>query len=377
MLVISVSGRILAQAARREGTPARVIDRYGDLDTRAAAETLQVEPALGDRNAGPRLMAAIERFAPRAWGEPVVWGGGLEGQPALLEQLAEDRELLGNGADQVRQLTDPVAWSALLDRLGLPYPAIRLDPPPAGEDWLSKQTGASGGWHVRPADPGDDPQGRYFQRRAPGTPYSVLFAADGREAAILGFTEQWTGRAQTGDDRDFRYGGGLAHAPLPAMLRRRVTEAVETLTAAVGLRGLNGLDFVADGDRFQILEVNPRPVASLDLYREGLAPSPYGLHLAGSRGPLPQVAAEPPRCYRGHAVVYADRPLRLPPGLLANDWCGDQAPQGTEFPEGAPVCTVHARHADRERARRMLWMRHQRIREQLGPSPLTEPLYST
>ncbi|MFA9461191.1 ATP-grasp domain-containing protein [Thiohalorhabdus methylotrophus] len=376
MLVIAASGRILAQAAHRAGKPVRVMDRYGDLDTRAAAGEVKVEPLVGDRTAGPALMEAIDRFSPISRGESVVWGGGLEGQAELLEQLAERREVLGNSGEQVRLVKDPGSWTALLSRLDLPYPETRREPPADGAGWLSKMRGASGGWHIRPADAEDAGANRYFQRQAAGAPHSVLFVADGERARILGITEQWTGREQSGSAGDFRYGGALSHAPLAADVARGLTEAVSAITAAVGLRGLNGLDFVTDGRELQLLEVNPRPVATLDLYREGLNPSPFLLHLSGSRGSLPHFQAQPPGVYRGHAVVYAEESVRIPQGLLEHPWCGDRAPGGTFFPEGAPVCTVHARHADREQTRRQLWRRHRWIREQLRQAPVSEPAFS-
>jgi len=376
MLVIAVSGRILAQAARREGKVARVIDRFGDLDTRAAARDLRVAPGSGARVDGEALPGVLDRFSPVSRGESVVWGGGLEGYPELLDGLAEHRELLGNSAEQVRMVKDPAAWSSLLARLGLPHPPIRQVPPDSEAGWLSKADGASGGWHIVPADHNRGQSGRYFQRRAPGTPYSALFVADGRRARILGISEQWTASAQSGDPDDFRYGGVLGHASLGPGLTRELRQAVEALTEATGLRGLNGLDFLSDGRGLQLLEVNPRPVASLDLYREGLRPGPFHLHLSGSRGSLPRMEAEPAGAYRGHAVVYAEGPLRVPQGLLDHPWCADRPRAGTFCPSGAPVCTVEARHGDREETRRMLWRRHRWVRKRLREAGAPETAYS-
>lgn len=363
MLVIAESGRILAQAARREGRAVRVIDRFGDTDTRAASRDLRVVSSW-DGPEGTALEAVVEDLSPAAKGEPVLWGGGLEAHPRLLERLVRRRDLLGNDAEAVRRVTDPDRWFPLLAELGLPHPEIRLTPPASPGGWLAKEAGASGGGHIRPARGAGPRAGGYFQRRCPGTPLSLLFAADGRRARVLGVTEQWTAGEQNGEPADFRYGGGLGHVDPGRRLSRALGEAVAALTAHLGLRGLNGLDCLVEGDVWHLLEVNPRPVASLALYAGDLAPGPIALHRSGSRGRLPAVRTRPPGWYRGHAVVYAEEPVRVPPGLLA-PWCADRPGVGTWVPAGAPVCTVQAAHRDREGARRLLGARHRRVRQRL------------
>jgi predicted ATP-grasp superfamily ATP-dependent carboligase len=367
--MVAESGRILAQAARREGMAVRVIDRFGDADTRAASRDLRVVSGW-DGPEDPGLEALVERFSPAAKGEPVLWGGGLEARPGLLERLAGRRDLLGNGGEVVRRVTDPDRWFPLLAGLGLPHPESRLAPPASPDDWLAKEAGASGGGHIRPGRGAGPRAGRYFQRRCPGTPLSLLFAADGRRAQVLGVTEQWTAGEQNGDPEDFRYGGGLGHADPGRRLSRALEEAVAALTARLGLRGLNGLDCLVEGDAFHLLEVNPRPVASLALYAGDLAPGPIALHRSGSRGRLPAVRIRPPGPYRGHAVVYAEEPVRVPPGLLA-PWCGDRPGVGTWVPAGAPVCTVQAAHRVRGEARRLLGSRHRRVRQWLRAAAAT------
>ncbi|MEJ2432582.1 MAG: ATP-grasp domain-containing protein, partial [Pseudolabrys sp.] len=91
----------------------------------------------------------------------------------------------------------------------------------------------------------------------------ALAQADGRRVMVLGFSAQW---AAPLPGRPFRYGGAVRPAPLANGVLRAMTAAIERLNAAVPLTGLASADFLVDGDAFHLLEVNPRPGASFDLF---------------------------------------------------------------------------------------------------------------
>src|SRR5262252_1664416 len=98
-LVVALSGRALAAAARRAGRRARVLDLFGDMDTRALADAcLAVDGSLESGFESAALLRAAERLAPAA--EPprygLVYGAGLESLPHSLARLAEGRRLYGN-----------------------------------------------------------------------------------------------------------------------------------------------------------------------------------------------------------------------------------------------------------------------------------------
>ncbi|MGH8704531.1 MAG: hypothetical protein ACREUO_03830, partial [Burkholderiales bacterium] len=89
-LLVALSGRALAVAARRAGRRAVVADLFGDTDTRASAEaSLVVEGDFDEGFDAAALLAAAERLAPRA-SPPrfgLVYGSGLESHAQLLTQL--------------------------------------------------------------------------------------------------------------------------------------------------------------------------------------------------------------------------------------------------------------------------------------------------
>jgi predicted ATP-grasp superfamily ATP-dependent carboligase len=116
--------------------------------------------------------------------------------------------------------------------------------------------------------------------------------------------------------------------------------AVGRLVAAIPLVGLNSADFVVDGDDFHLLEINPRPGATFDIF-EPRGGSLFALHVAACRGMLP---AEPPIYHdaAAGAVVYADCDFAAMPALDWPDWAADRPVTGSSVKAQAPLCTVIA-----------------------------------
>ncbi len=292
----------------------------------------------------------------------MLYGSGFEDHPDWLPALAGKRVLLGNPADVVNRVKQPGELAALLAALGIPHPEIRRQPP-ATAGWLCKRAGAAGGAHVRPAAEGqaagpDD----YFQRRIDGRALSTTVLANGRRALILGCCETWCDASDPA--RRYRYGGAATLLPgaLPAMLRYRLAAAASALTAACGLRGLIGLDWIIAGAEPWLLEVNPRPTATTGLHGPGAGL--LALHRAALTGVLPERPPPVPAGSRAHAVIYATRALRTrtirwPP------WVSDRPWPGSLIAAGEPVCSISACGADPVAARAALQRRRNRFLETL------------
>jgi uncharacterized protein len=335
LLIVAVSGRALAQSAARGGYRPVVLDLFGDRDTREAASRCRRVNVAGALRFDPSvLLRAARALAPTAG---LVYGSGFEGRPALLEQLSRGRTVYGNAPDTVALVRDPARFFPLLRRLGIRHPTVRLTRPSRSGGWLIKAQGSAGGTRVQPAGSRPASSTDYFQRFVAGDSGSVTFLADGTRARVLGFNRQWTAPRH---DRPYLYGGAVGGLKPGARLRREIEDALDSLVLRTGLVGLNGLDFILQDERWLVLELNPRPTATFELYD---ADYPGGLlqwHLRACGGELPPRAASP-RALRAHAVVHA-------PGIaLARDtrfpsWCRDLPATNTRFAPGDPVCTVHA-----------------------------------
>jgi predicted ATP-grasp superfamily ATP-dependent carboligase len=353
--VVALSGRALAAAARRAGDACHVIDFFADDDTRALAQSCtRIESPLADGFAAAPLREALSRLGPSG----IVYGAGFEVDPTLLRAMRDVAPLLGNPPETVAAVKHPLRLAETLRSLGLPHPETQLAAP-TGEGWLRKRIGGSGGAHIeRCADAIPD---RYFQQCVSGRPASALFVADGHRASIVGFSAQWSDPAP---GQPFRYGGCVTPAGLGAPLESRLADACDALARVSGLRGLNSLDLLVDGGDFRILEINPRPGATLDIFDGFGDLRLWRLHLAGVQGVLPGIPATPSTA-RAAAVVYAPRRIVVGRGFAWPDWAVDRSPAGSVIADGDPVCTVLAQAATARGARLAVDRRAARILTQL------------
>jgi len=353
LVVAGVCVRYLATAARRAGYRVTAADGFGDLDTLAAARrVVTVGDAGADALAGS--LVALSRENGGRWG--LVYGGGFEGRPDLLARLTRHFELFGNSASTIALLADPGRFFSLLKELDIPTPEVRYRAPVAPEGWLLKHAASHGGRGVYPAatvTKAVDAPDAYFQRRVAGPVVSTLFAADGRESLILGFNR--LASCAVGD-RPFCYAGAINHAGLDAGQQQHVRDYARRLTKALGLRGINGLDLVLNGETPLLLELNPRPTATLELYDRCLPDGGLAAHVAACLGSLPTTIAHNPGQVCGCRVVYATCPVTVPE-LRWPTWCRDRPVPGARISQGAPICSLYARGRSVGEVERALAMR--------------------
>lgn len=367
MLIAATSGRALAACARRAGFVPLVADLFDDLDTRAlAGASLRVPGGLARGFAPGALAAALDRLAAGRRPEGLVVGSGFEDRPGLLGALGARHGLIGNAPATVATAKDPPGFAALCGGLGIPHPEIRLEggrEAPRSGDWLRKRRGGSGGAHVAPArSPAH--RGFYLQRRAEGAAVSALFLADGARCLILGFSRQW---ADPAPGRPFRYGGAVRPASVTDAQADAMGRAVARLAPALGLVGLNSADFLLRPDGMDLLEINPRPGATLDIFADTQGRL-FHMHVDACRGRLP---GRPPAFAGSNAacVAYAPRALDLPAGFCWPDWAADRQAPGTPVAKGAPLCTVLAAAGDAEEAAGLARARAASILRLAGAAP--------
>lgn len=350
ILICAISGRALAQSARAAGFVPVVLDRFGDDDARAAAAgCATIAPGADSPFSAGSLLGVATTIAPPPL--PLVYGSGFDGAPELLGRLAEGRELLGNAPAEVERVKDPFAFATVCHRLGIPHPETAPGLPADRRGWLVKRRGGAGGSHVRDATTvAEAAPGDYGQRRVEGEAVSVLLLGDGRRCLSLALSRQW----QRPQGRR-HFSGTLFPAGVATGVDRSLREAAVAIGEAHALRGLASADFLlaADG-RFHLLEVNPRPGASLEAAELHLGVPLFGLHVAAARGRLPAALPAPRPGVAATEIVWADRDLAMPAGFAWPDWAGDRTPGGTPLRRGDPVATVGAEAADAPAARALL-----------------------
>ena len=339
VLIAAISGRALAASARRGGYLPLVTDFFGDQDTLNVAHAhVRLDGDLARGIEEEALVRALETLSEQRQPLGIVCGTGFEDRTQLLQRLAQRWRLFGNGAEIVAKVKNPEVLSSICADFGIPFPELSLSRPRAAADWLAKRKGGAGGTHVKPARQSSAIGGEiYYQRKVTGTPVAALFLADGERAAVLGFSAQWSLPTPR---QPYRYGGAVRPATLAPRTADLLSAAVHRLAAVMSLVGLNSADFLVDGERFWLLEINPRPGATLDIFEppEG---SLFALHMAACAGKL-VVGSPYPEGAKAAAIVYAENDIPSVPALDWPDWTADRPPAGSAIKAGQPLCTVYA-----------------------------------
>lgn len=369
LLLAGVSVRMLAQSAARAGIRPVCLDWFADEDT---AESSVMCRAVSDGIGfdSEKLLWAAERYAPARAGSALIYGSGFDGHPELLSQLARGRLLWGNSPETVQRVKTPADFFRVLDRLLIPYPETRWTLPERAFDpstWLAKPISSEGGVGIRlvqsdlaVASPAQS--GIYFQQKIPGTPRSALFLANGSDAEIIGFNTLYT--SDHVRQQPFLFAGARSHCRLRPRQRAAIRDYTIALTRALSLKGINSLDFMIDEDEIRVLEINPRPSATMMLHDADYPDGLLACHVDACRG---SPIGRKPRSavLRGVKILYAYRAMSVPAGFTWPAWCSDRPRAGTSIKWGRPVCSIRAESRDHSTLERQLSARERLIRSSL------------
>ena len=348
LVVLGQSSRAACQAARKAGLDVAAADMFGDCDTLALAEEWRELAA--DACGLPESQSALDAVAALANpGDRIVLLSGFEAHPNLIsaiDALAEERRafLAGNSAETVAAVKDPANLFPALAYLGIPFPPTRLEPPERPEGWLSKQIGGAGGAHLRTgpdADCRDAPGPRYWQKLCAGSPASVQVLADGKDAVILGYCDQWTAPTDT---EPYRF-GGIALWRNPPSWARCAQDYAQAITRHFGLKGLNSIDLLIDDDQSPlVIEINPRPGQSLDLF--GHIDDLMTLHCRACDGILPEDALPAPPDVSAVAIAYAPLDVVVADGYPWPSEAADIPKPGSRIAASMPFATIVTHGSD-------------------------------
>jgi predicted ATP-grasp superfamily ATP-dependent carboligase len=354
LIIAAISARGYAKAAHEIGYKVINLDAFADADTRRVAEQcLQVsmtEEGVDEKDFKNKFEQIILEDDCQ-----FIYGSLFDAKPALLAWVAERVNVVGN-LPQTLQFSRSFDFFAMLDGLGIRYPEVRLDAPDDAHAWLVKRLNSSGGTHVKPVETNDI--GDYFQRKMDGVPVSLLFLADGKTARAVGFNQQLL--APTAD-MPYRFAGAVGDAVLPIAAQQEFVNAAQQLATALGLRGLNSLDAVLDGNNLLVLELNPRLSATFQLY-----PKLLQAHMQTSAGALVDLPEH--KTTRAEFVLYADEQLDIPFDFSWPDWAADipfTEVNSVAIDKDEPICTVLAEGKDAVTAYQLLIERVEKLKGKL------------
>lgn len=327
------SARGYARAAKSCGYQVITLDAFADADTRNVAEQcfkVRFSEQGVDTDDFKRVFSKICLDDVAGF----LYGSLFDAAPALLSWVAEQVSIIGNNPETM-QLVKSLDFFVLLDNLNIQHPEIRLDLPGNTDNWLSKQLGGNGGLHVKPvkyALAGD-----YFQRQVDGEPVSLLFVANGVTAKIIGFNLQLISPTA---ELPYRFAGAVSNVALPKQAQQKLVHAAQQLTTELGLRGINSLDAVVEGDELWILELNPRLSATFHLY-----PNLLQTHIQACKGRL--LGFPQSNDSKAQMTLYAQKTMEIASDFAWPDWVADIPYVGRDessvnIQMNDPICTVLA-----------------------------------
>lgn len=393
VLIVGGSTRAAAGSAIRAGYQPVCADLFADLDTRQIAEIIPV------RDYPDSLPDDVSRVQADGW----FYTGALENRPDLIERMdfatASYGPLMGTSATALRKIRDPFWLAEVQQTAGWPALAIRpgSERPPADGTWMQKPFASAGGRSVSAWD--GSQQGlesvelTYFQKRCDGHPFSAIFCQTSTGLEFLGLTEALMDAAESHAPEPFSYCGSVApwhpnESFEQTNLASQLKFLAEIFAVEAGLRGMFGIDFIFDGTRPWVVEVNPRYTASVEALELSRRQSLVAAFLPDVRNVALEdlVSRKGPTQSRFVAkqILYARDSFTARDlgefGVVPTAWdvpiMADIPVPGTQVQAMWPICTVLAEGATREECFRRLadrvdtvWkMVNHRASEPAGPS---------
>ncbi len=284
VIVAAYSARALASSASHAGFAPLSIDVFGDDDTREMSlSSVKLEGGLSQGLTPDKVADAVETLISVHDPVGLVYGAGFERQPETVAAVARRTRIFGNEAATLERAKDPVALAQICQANEVRHPPIAFAPPDEPELWLMKRRGGAGGAHIAIAEaPSPAWPDSYFQRRVTGKSISALFLASEKKAEIIGLTTQWTAPTPASP---FRYGGAAGPAEIDPAQAGEVARSVAAIAFELDLVGLNSADFLVSADAVWLIEINPRPGATLDVFELERDPTVCASHRRMRRTP--------------------------------------------------------------------------------------------
>ena len=321
--------RGIAESAVNAGKDVVTVDFFGDLDLVKICQGVSLKRKYGvGLNFSPFLFLRASRDLVY---DGVVYGAPLENYPGILELFAQRCALIGNDAEVVRNVRDWRNVYTFCKRNGIMYPET-LD----GLDYVVKPKKSGGGVGIKRVS-------RYLvQKFVKGGHFSASFLGNGEKSVVVSVNEQLIGKKEFGA-RKFWYCGNVT----PVFVDEKIEEICGNLVKEFGLKGSCGIDFVVNDDMY-LMEVNPRPQATLEIVERSFDVNMFVLHDNACNNIL-----ESPKSFRrtwGKAIVYTEEDVIMPDTRtwLNYGWVKDVPHSFERIKKGEPVCTVIADGSDRD-----------------------------
>lgn len=285
LYLIGATTRATADMARRAGLNVGCFDSYADFDLKLQASFVH---HLELENNTPKISPLD--FKKIILKTPWVYGGPLENSPEWLTQAQDGSNCWGNLATSNLSVRNIWTLAEQLRQSGFSIQCPQIlklhEIPRQTRQWLMKPFAGTGGWEIqsgrkwlsRDRDSGSESHHGYWQKRIKGPTFGATIISDGRSAIVAGIC-----RSQHGTPgRPFAYRGstGPIRSRSVQLLLPELTRLAHWLASKYQIQGLWNIDLVHDRRTGQwfLLEVNPRPSASMEVLELAAGQSLFAIH---------------------------------------------------------------------------------------------------
>lgn len=337
---------MLAQSAFRGGFRSTVIDQFADSDTSALSDRAYRLDFNRLKDRGNEWYSILNKITADKKRFGLIYGSGIDHQFDIIEQLYSKFSVYGNSVDTLKKCYQPKQWFYILNQLDIPFPETRFSVPDNASSWLIKESRSEGGTGISELNNSQNlRESEYFQKYLPGQAISALFLTDGERIHIIGFNTQASVNQIL--DQPFLFNGMINRAVLSDCQNAKIKGWIRCLVEALRLKGLNSLDLIMNDDGCHVIELNPRPSASVGLYDDDYDTGLVAAHIHACDGKLVFKPSNSTKV-RAMRIIFAPLSVTIPDAMQWPNWCVDQPFPGTKFLSGQPLCSIIASGSNQE-----------------------------
>ncbi|MFX1257535.1 MAG: ATP-grasp domain-containing protein [Promethearchaeota archaeon] len=185
-----------------------------------------------------------------------------------------------------------------------------------------------------------------IQEYIEGLPVSCTIISNGKECEIISINRQILGLKSLNAPKEFMYCGNVVPANLLKNDNKLISQISRTLTIELGLRGINGFDFVLKNHYPYLMEINPRIPGSIGASESALGLNLLDLHiksfnLSNWEKIKSLIKSTTPKKFATKLIMFA--PKKIDKYLVTQinhlNYIHDKS-EPRDILEGEPLCTI-------------------------------------
>jgi predicted ATP-grasp superfamily ATP-dependent carboligase len=192
-----------------------------------------------------------------------------------------------------------------------------------------------------------NPKEWVIQEFIEGNPVSCTIISNGKAGLIVSINQQIIGETYLNAPQEFMYCGNIVPAKITEEEKNSIIEISLKLTSILGLKGINGFDFVLKNHYPYLMEINPRIPGSIRASEEALNLNLLDLHIKSFfeaewefiKKTLKDIKQE---CYTTKLIFFAPREIQKSLLSKINDLehVHDKSEPNKNIRKNEPVCTT-------------------------------------